>query len=476
MFEALLEDLANWSPAELDAEYRRLELEAREREARKLGVLAMLDIKGAGRADGHRSTLAYLRAATNQSHGQITIRRARLVGTHPSVGDALMSGRLGVSQVDQIARAHINPRVTEFFTREAVDWFVERGEHRPLREFATEVDNWLTLADQDGAFREEQEAIDARSAHVVAADGVGLDAMATGGDTLTAEAIQNIFRTYVDDEVERDVAARKAAHGDRAAEFPLPRSVHQRRFDAFKQIFLDAYAWRAAGRGPAAMPDPVVNVVCDQSTFHELLQQAGITLADGGTLDLDELSRKQLRKLMADLVADPDTAFTRQIRTTSGHRVHPRQLLQAALTGWVRRVIVDARSVPIDFSEKVRCFTGLARVAATLLEHTCVHQGCATPADRCQVDHNESHSEGGPTTQANGQPECGPHNRFKYRQRWRTRRADNGRIYNIRADGTVVLFVGESPPTFARADTDEQRRVGLSRLGSIRTRLAAEAA
>ena len=191
------------------------------------------------------------------------------------------------------------------------------------------------------------------------------------------------------------------------------------------------------------MPDPVVNVVCDQSTFHELLQQAGITLADGGTLDLDELSRKQLRKLMAELVADPDTAFTRQIRTTSGHRVHPRQLLQAVLTGWVRRVIVDARSVPIDFSEKVRCFTGLARVAATLLEHTCVHQGCATPADRCQVDHNESHSEGGPTTQANGQPECGPHNRFKYRQRWRTRRADNGRIYNIRADGTVVGFSGE---------------------------------
>jgi hypothetical protein len=476
MFGALLEELAEWSPAQLDTEYRRLELESREREARKLGVLAMLDIKGAGRTDGHRSTLAYLRATTNQSHGQITIRRARLVGAHPQVGEALMSGRFGVSQVDQIARAHANPRTTEFFTCEAVDWFVDRGEHRPLGEFATEVDNWVALADQDGAFREEQAAIDGRSAHVVAADGVGLDAVATGGDTLTAEAIQNIFRTFVDDEVERDVAARKAEHGNRASDFPLARSVQQRRFDALTQIFLDAQAWRAAGRDPAAMPDPVVNIVCDQATFHELLQQAGITLADGSTLDLDELSRKQLRKLMADLVADPDPAFTRQVRTTSGHRVLPRQLLQAVLTGWVRRVIVDARSVPIDFSEKVRCFTGLARVAATLLEQTCVHQGCEVPADRCQVDHNESHSEGGPTTQANGQPECGPHNRFKYRQRWRTRRADNGRIYNIRADGTVVLFVGESPPTFERSDTDEQRRVGLSRLGSIRTRLAAEAA
>jgi hypothetical protein len=476
MFGELLEELAGWSPAELDVEYRRLELEARQAQARQLAVLAIIDVKGAGRADGHRSTLAYLRATTNQSHGQITIRRARLVGAHPQVGEALMTGRLGVSQIDQVARAHSNPRTTELFTREAVDWFVERAEHRPLREFATDVDNWLTLADQDGAFREEHAAIDARAAHVVAADGVGLDAIATGGDTLTAEAIQNIFRTFVDDEVARDVAARKAEHGDRAAEFPLPRSVQQRRFDAFRQIFLDAQAWRAAGRASAAMPDPVVNIVCDQATFHELLQQAGITLSGGDTLDLDELSRKQLRKLMADVVADPDTAFTRQIRTTSGHRVHPRQLLQAVLTGWVRRVIVDARSVPIDFSEKVRCFTGLARVAAALLEQTCVHPGCEVPADCCQIDHNESHSDGGATTQANGQPECGPHNRFKYRQRWRTRRADNGRVYNIRADGTVVLFVGESPPTFERADTDEQRQVGLSRLGELRTRLAAQAA
>ncbi|HWL45793.1 MAG TPA: DUF222 domain-containing protein [Ilumatobacter sp.] len=476
MFGELLEELAEWDPVALDAEYQRLELQARRLDARRLAVLAIIDAKGAGGSDGHRSTLAYLRATSNQSRGQLTLRRARLAGAHPKVGDALMSGRFGESQVDQIARAHANPRVTEHFTPDAVDWFVERGEHRSLREFATDVDNWLAMADQDGAFREEQALVDARSAHVVASDVAGLDAAATGGDTLTAEAMANIFKEFVDDEVEYDVATRKAEHGDRAQEFPLPRSVAQRRFDAFKQILLDAHAWRSSGRGPAAMPDPVVNIVCDQATFHELLAQVGITLAEGGALDLDELSRQHLRKLMSELTADPNTAFSRQIRTTSGHTIHPKQLLQAILTGWVRRVILDARSVPIDFSEKVRCFTGLARQAATLLQQTCVHPGCGTPADRCQIDHNDPHSNGGATTQENAQPECGPHNRFKHQNRWRTKRADNGRIYNIRADGTLVLFTGESPPTFEATDQHDQLRERFERLDAIRERLQAEVA
>lgn len=476
MFRELLDELADWSPAALHAEFARLELERRAVDARQLAVLATIDATAAGGTDGHRSTLAYLRATTNQSRGQIRLRRARLVREHPQVGDALSAGRIGTSQVDQIARMHANPRVRDRFDSDAAHYFTERGEHRPLREFATDVDNWLTSADEDGAFREERELVDARSAHVVASGVAGLDAAASGGDTLTAEALANIFQEFVDDEVDKDVAARKAEHGDRASEFPLARTVNQRRFDAFEQILLDAHAWRAAGRDPAVMPDPVVNIVCDQATFHDLLRTAGITLADGDTLDLDELSRKQLKQLMADLTADPNQAFARQIRTTSGHTVHPRHLLQAVLTGWIRRVILDARSVPIDMSEKVRYFTGSSRTAATLLQQTCVHQGCSTPADQCQVDHNRERHQGGTTTQDNAQPICPPHNRFKHQQKWHTRRADNGRSYSIRGDGSVVLFVGETPPTFDQADAEERLRERLARLDALRHRLRAEAA
>ena len=85
-----------------------------------------------------------------------------------------------------------------------------------------------------------------------------------------------------------------------------------------------------------------------------------------------------------------------------------------------------------------------------------------------QGDHNHPRSTGGATDQANGQLICGGHNRFKHRQRWRTRRADNGQIVNFRSDGTMVLHVGQPPPTFAAADADERRRHGLEYLENLR--------
>ena len=225
------------------------------------------------------------------------------------------------------------------------------------------------------------------------------------------------------------------------------------------------------------MPDPVVNIVCDQHTLHDLLGRAGIVLADGGgTLDLDELTRQQIEAVLAEFVRDPASILTRRCETSSGHPVPPRLLIQALLTAQVRRVVLDARSTVVDLGERKRLFTGNARIAATLLERFCNHPGCEIPADRCQIDHNQSHTDGGRTDQANAGPECGPHNRFKYRNRWRTRRSDNGRTYTIRPDGTLVLFVGERPPQFTRADDHDRTEAGLAHLESIRQHLQREAA
>jgi hypothetical protein len=143
-------------------------------------------------------------------------------------------------------------------------------------------------------------------------------------------------------------------------------------------------------------------------------------------------------------------------------------LLQLLLTAHVRRVVLDSKSTVIDLGQRQRLFTGSARVGLTLTQRTCTHPGCDIPADQCQGDHAVPHSQGGPTDQANGSLVCGSHNRFKHRNKWRTRRADNGRPYNIRADGTMVLFVGESPPTFDTLEHDEQRQRGLAYLTQLR--------
>ncbi|HEX6658835.1 MAG TPA: hypothetical protein VF065_12170 [Ilumatobacter sp.] len=189
---------------------------------------------------------------------------------------------------------------------------------------------------------------------------------------------------------------------------------------------------------------------------------------EGEARDLAQLTRQQIEAVLAEFVVDPTSILTRRCETSSGHTVPPRLLIQALLTAHVRRVVLDARSTVIDFGERKRLFTGNARIAATLLERFCSHTGCEVPADRSQIDHNQAHADGGRTDQHNAVPECGPHNRFKYRNGWRTRRADNGRIYSIRPDGTLVLFVGERPPTFIQADDHDRVSAGLAHLESVR--------
>lgn len=473
MYGELVADYVEWSPGALDDETRSLELQARVLDAKRLAVRAAAELKQTPALDGHNSTQAYLRATTNQpaAVALAEVRRARLCRDFAQIGDSLMSGRIGLGQIDELVRITRNARAVTYLDHAQVDMLLGHAEHLPIRDFAQIIDRWLMWADPDGAWRDQSESVDHRSGHVVVTNGE-VSIAALGGDVLTAEGLSNIFAHFVELEFRKDCDARKTQHGDRADEFALARTDAQRRFDAVVAIFHQAYA--ASGDGK--LPDPVVNLVCDQRTMHDLLARAGIVLANGDTLDLDDLTRQQIEAVLAEFVRDPSSILTRRCETSSGHAVPPRLLIQALLTAQVRRVVLDARSTVIDLGERKRLFTGNARVAATLLERFCHHPGCEVPADRSQVDHNESHADGGRTDQDNAGPECGPHNRFKYRNEWRTRRSDNGRTYNIRSDGTLVLFVGERPPEFTQADDHDRTRTALAHLESLRQRLQQEAA
>jgi len=474
MFQALLEDYTTWSPAALDTQLRQLELAARELDAQRLAVRAAAENTQTFAVDGHTSVKAYLRATTNQPSAVALaeVRRARLCRDFPAVGEALFSGRIGLGQIDELVRITRNPRAVALLDGAQVDMLLGHAEHLSIRNLALAVDHWLMWADPDGAWRDQTESIDHRAAHVVVANGE-ISIAASGGDVLTAEGLSKIFDHFVEIEFRKDCETRRAKYGDRADEFPLPRTDAQRRFDAVVAILQLAYA--ATGNG--AMPDPVVNIICDQRTLHDFLGRAGTVLTNGGeTLDFEALTQQQIDAVLAEFVSDPSTLLTRRCETSSGHPVPPQLLIRALLTAHVRRVVLDARSTVIDFGERKRLFTGNARIAATLLERYCSHTGCEVAADRSQIDHEQSHTDGGRTDQANASPMCGPHNRFKYRNGWRTRRADNGRIYNIRSDGTLVLFVGERQPEFTIEDDHQRRQTGLAHLESVRQRLQHEAA
>src|SRR5262245_31337310 len=197
MFAELVADYMSWTPAALDDETGRLEVLSRELDARKLAVRAVAERRQTPALDGHRSTQAYLRATTNQpAHvARAEVRRARLCGEFTDVGEALMAGHIGIGQIDEMARIARNPCAAQHLDREQVAMLLQHGEHLSIRDFGRAVDHWLQWADPDGAWRDQQQSIDARCAHVVSVDD-GLSIAASGGDVLTAEALTNIFAHF----------------------------------------------------------------------------------------------------------------------------------------------------------------------------------------------------------------------------------------------------------------------------------------
>jgi hypothetical protein len=470
MFSELLADYVEQPAAALDQELRRLELAARELDARRLAVRAAAEAKQVPATDGHKSTQAYLRATCNQPSwvALAEVRRARVCRDFPQLGEALAEGRIGFGQIDQFVRMHTNDRARPHLDDAAVDILLGHAQQFRILDFVVCVERWLAWADADGAARDEASSVEARNASVIA-DKDGLTVQISGGAKLAAEEFKKIHAHFTKLEFQADVEARRAEHGDRADEFGLRRTATQRKYDALLAMARAGYAAVFGGKGKRRMPEPVVNVLADQHTVAEFLARAGIVLANGERLDVDDLTRQQVAAMLAEFAADPQAILTRRCETASGQQINPRELLQLLLTAHVRRVVLDSKSTVIDLGERRRLFTGSARVGLTLTQRTCAHPGCNLPADTCQGDHATPHSAGGPTDQANGQLMCGSHNRFKHRNGWRTRRADNGQIISFRDDGTMVLHLGQAPPTFAAADAEDSRRAGLDYLANLRT-------
>ncbi len=248
---------------------------------------------------------------------------------------------------------------------------------------------------------------------------------ASGGRPLDAAEMIGIFERFVEDEFRADVAARTDLYGPDAPASLLPRTDAQRRFDALLNIFRTASSMPAGARAP----DPVVNIVCDIVTFETLLARHRL-IPFPDDLPLTDLARSRCE-------------------TDDGVVVPPEHVLQAALQGHVRRVIVDGNGVVLDMGRKRRLFKGSARVAAKLMACHCGHPGCTVSAHYAEVDHlDEWDRDNGPTDIANSNIRCRPHNPIKHRLGLIDRRSKSGQVVTFRRDGTPMLPVGCRLPDF----------------------------
>ena len=479
MFTDVVEELVGLPDGDLEASIRELELRRRADTALMACAIAVADARQLNAVDGHRTMKGYLRATCAWSNHEVAKMRslARLVDRHADVGDALSVGRIGGPQAFELAKVHGNRRVVDRFG-EFLPKLLRAAEALSYDDFRIAVQRFTLGADPDGAHRDDDASIANRDARMVEIDG-SVDFRMTGGDRLVTSELLSIFNNFVDAEFDADLAVRRAAHGDAAESHELPRTGKQRRHDASVAIFRAAHAAAEAGR----TSDPLVNIIVDAGTFARVMADAGLAsdvnvYGDDvdpftGLADTDDLLNGLTSELTADLCDDdldaghdaddlgrvsaaavsPDLESLR-CETTNGVVLHPHHLLRAALSGHVRRVVIDSAGVIIDQGRKQRLFTGSARQAAMMLVKHCEHPGCDLPAQWCQVDHANEWTDGGVTDQANARARCGGHNRDKHRKKLKSKRATNGRTYTIRSDGSVMLPVGARKPIFADDDSE----------------------
>ena len=307
-------------------------------EAVAVSIVAEADRSGAFRDDRHVSVRGWVKASIRAADVDVThrVRSARLAAAHPQCVAEMRSGRLGVAQVRELARVYANSRCVDLFS-DVVDTLVDLGTVHTFEVFRQAVRQWERVAGADGAHRAHDDAHAARSAAITqAGDTFYLDArvgVAQGAGM--AEVLEHFTRAEFDAEWD-DLRAR---FRDDASPDKLERSEPQRRADALAAIFAAAAATPPGSR----TPEPIVNILVDQSVYEA--QLAAMLAGTTGT--------------------GPDAADVGHLRcrATSGVAVDPADAVVASLVGHVRRVVLDTDGVIIDLGRRRRLFTGSARSA-----------------------------------------------------------------------------------------------------------------
>jgi Domain of unknown function (DUF222) len=402
-----------------------LEVRARRLAAEMAELIGEVEQAGVYREDGFASVRSWVQAVGNVSPATAKqrVRIARAVDAHESVRVGVRSGALGVEQADQIARLHADPRCRAPLAG-SVALLVQYGARLPYPDFEVVVARWRLLADPDGTHRAHENARRGRRA---AGMFVGSEfVFRAEGDVIAGTEIDAVFRGFVQAEFDHDWQVAREVHGDGACGGLLPRTHHQRCFDAFH-----AMALAAAGSGQVAVPNPLVNLVIDVDTFEHF------------TATLFGQEAKAL---------DPATVLRRRCETVDGVPVDPHRVVAAAIQGRVRKVITDPTGRVLEVGRRQRLFRGGAREAARLAAFRCDQVGCEVPATWCDIDHLlEWVRHGGQTNPANGRPRCDRHNRDKHRRRWTVIRDEHGIVHTYRADGTEIA----PRPTVRGNDNDE---------------------
>ena len=334
---------------------------------------------------GHASAKAMC-AAVNRLSGRDVYGIEQILNMNrgcPDIKEACFNADLSEDHLRLLARVYANRRVRAAFKQEQ-GWFLNKAARFDFKRFKRLVERWTQNRDVDGA--EPNIAHESRGASSSQDLFTGAFQRHSTQGPIVGAAMDQIDQAYVQAEFAKDWEAAQAIHGDKTCKEHLARTDAQRRADAQAQIYADAVA--NPNRSKGFRIDHFV--VWDSKTYEEMVRR------------------------FAGAAPRPFDIDTMQCHTSDGHLLEPNEAFLDSLVNGVRRVVVDAKGVTIDMSEK-RFFTGFARTALQIGHDECEWPGCHVPSSRCEADHTTPRSRGGPTIQENASLFCKRHNRHKER-------------------------------------------------------------
>lgn len=398
-----------------------VEVQLRRLAAQADRLVEVIDRTGAYTVDGHfsaRSAITHLtRVRPGEAGARVQVAKA---SRHlPELTAAYQEGRVPVGSMRAVANVAANPRVTHLLAG-SDGWFTEHATTRPEVQVRVLCAGWERHADLDGAEPRSDRDHDRRHLSMNQILGGPFRITGTVG-ALQGALMADVLAAYEQREFEADLAEASAQLGrplDAASDSVLPRTSTQRRADALLAIFRIAGSVNADG---VPINDPTTTVLIDQDTF-----ERAIALAAGADIE----------------PRDPAESDTTWCQTLTGHTLGLLDAAEAAFVGHVRRAVINADGVIVDYGRSQRLFRGHARDAVLSGRWpragvTCAWPGCTSPLGALQIDHIHRAADGGPTNPHNGHPHCGRHNRLKeagYTTRYHTGRPPQ----HLRPDRTPI--------------------------------------
>ena len=393
--QAALDRMAEMDPSELsDPEsVRCLERMRSQMESVTAGSVAAFDAAGNWEADGARSAQAWLRSECRLSHRQAAaqVRRGRHLRHLPATAGAFARGDITSDHVDVLVAAD-SPRTGDALV-EGEEKLVDEAGHLRHDQFVRLMAYWRQCADPDGTDDDAEQRRARRDVSVVQSFGgmwFGKMTLDPVSGTIVADELSRLEEVFF----EVDRAAAEERLGREPSVSDLARTPHQRRADALVEM-----ATRSRSTSPdARRPVPLFTVLVGWETLRGRISQLEngtvvppgslLPWLDGADLERADFSEGGRVKIGAPMGLSPVTP-TALARAVFGPRV---------------RAEVPPGS---------RLYTGATRRSIQVRDQECTHPTCDVRAPRCEVDHIQPFSAGGPTTQENGRLLCGFHNRLR---------------------------------------------------------------